>query len=80
MAPALSPQLAEWIRTRPRRDRKICTDIVTLEGSPPKADIYFWTHFKARRSVQVGELAELNENAPISTHDLEGRGCLSLLA
>ena len=78
MAPALSPQLAEWIRTRPRRDKQIWTDMVTLEGSPPKAGIYFWTHFNARRSVQLGELAELNEDAP--THDLEGRGCLSLPA
>ena len=29
------------------------TDMVTLEGSPPNAEIYFWTHFKARRSFQV---------------------------
>ena len=53
------------------------TDIVTLEGSPPNAEIYFWTHFKARRSFQVDECHDLGEELPTRTHDLEDPDCLS---
>jgi hypothetical protein len=37
----------------PEERQKNRTDMVTLEGSPPNAEIYFWIHFKARRSFQI---------------------------
>jgi hypothetical protein len=49
MAPALSPQLLKTELMEPRVIA-IPTYIVTFEGSPPNAEIYFCTHLKARRS------------------------------
>lgn len=43
--------------------QKYLTDMVTLEGSPPNAEIYFWTHFKARRSFRVYECHDLYEDS-----------------
>jgi hypothetical protein len=44
---------------------------VTLEGSPPNAEIYFWTHFKARRSFQVDECHDQYEYTYIELTILE---------
>jgi len=46
----------------PEERQKIWTDMVTLEGSPPNAEIYFWIHFKARRSFQEYERHNLYED------------------
>ena len=35
--------------------------MVTLEGSPPKAEIYCCTHFKARRSFQLNWISATTE-------------------
>jgi hypothetical protein len=53
MAPALSPVLEEEDTSEGQRKMYIQRPwayIVTLEGSPPNAVIYFWTHLNARRS------------------------------
>jgi hypothetical protein len=49
MAPALSPQLLKTELMEPRVVA-IPTYIVTFEGSPPNAEMYFCTHLNATRS------------------------------
>ena len=61
----------------PEERQKDWTDMVTLEGSPPNADIYFWIHFKARRSFQVYECHDLYKDWATRTHGLGGRDFLS---
>ena len=58
IAPADSPQLddVEVSACWRKRDLQRGTYMVTFLGSPPKAEMYFWIHFSARRS----EMANVN--------------------
>ena len=82
IAPALSPQLP---RTHVRIERSSeggqsgrATHIVTLVGSPPNAEMYFWTQRSARRSVNE-EGRRVHPSAGGTAEDIEGGEWLTVL-
>ena len=83
IAPALSPHLPRpYVSAEPRSSEEgpsgRATHIVTLVGSPPNAEMYFWTQRSARRSVNE-EGRRVHPSAGGTAEDIEGGEWLTVL-